>query len=98
MDKRIPREDFGTVADLVLEAIRNSREDDVTSPDGVEEFLDEVAIYDLEAKTDDRTDFSVAFYQEDAPLTGFCVRSRLGMMFPLLDGDAQRTSSSSRRE
>ena len=29
MDKRIPREDFGTVADLVLEAIRNSREDDV---------------------------------------------------------------------
>ncbi len=86
MDKRIPREDFGTVADLVLEAIRNSREDDVTSPDGVEEFLDEVAIYDLEAKTDDRTDFSVAFYQEDAPLTGFCVRSRLGMMFPLLDG------------
>ena len=47
---------------------------------------DEVAIYDLEAKTDDRTDFSVAFYDESAPLTGFCVRSRLGMMLPLLDG------------
>ena len=86
MDKRIPREDFGTVADLVLEAIRNSREDEVTSPDGVEEFLDEVAIFDLEAKTDDRTDFSVAFYSVDAPLTGFCVRSRLGMMLPLMDG------------
>ncbi|MCI5743720.1 HpaII family restriction endonuclease [Phocaeicola faecicola] len=86
MDKHIPREDFGTVADLVLEAIRNSREDEVTSPDGVEEFLDEVAIFDLEAKTDDRTDFSVAFYSVDAPLTGFCVRSRLGMMLPLMDG------------
>lgn len=45
-----------------------------------------MAIYDLEAKTDDRTDFSVAFYDESAPLTGFCVRSRLGMMLPLLDG------------
>lgn len=39
-----------TVAELILHAIRNSRQDDVTSPDGVEEFLDEVAIYDLEAK------------------------------------------------
>ncbi|WP_300728379.1 HpaII family restriction endonuclease [uncultured Bacteroides sp.] len=86
MDKRVPREDFETVAELVLQAIRNCREDDVTSPDGVEEFLDEVAIYDLEAKTDDRTDFSVAFYSIDAPLTGFCVRSRLGLMFPLIDG------------
>ena len=86
IDKRIPREDFATVAELVYAAIRQSREDDVTSPDGVEEFLDEVAIFDLEAKTDDRTDFSVAFYSVDAPLTGFCVRSRLGMMIPLLDG------------
>lgn len=86
IDKVVPREDFATVADLILEGIRSTREDDVTSPDGVEEFLDEVAIFDLEAKTDDRTDFSVAFYTKDAPLTGFCVRSRLGMMFPLLDG------------
>ncbi|MCI5579702.1 MAG: HpaII family restriction endonuclease [Phocaeicola plebeius] len=86
LDKRVPREDFATVADLVLQALRESRGNDVSSPDGVEEFLDEVAIFDLEAKTDDRTDFSVAFYRVDAPLTGFCVRSRLGSMTPLLDG------------
>ncbi len=86
IDKRIPREDFAAVTDLILGGIRSSRTDDVTSPDGVEEFLDEVAIFDLEAKTDDRTDFSVAFYSADAPLTGFCVRSRLGAMFPLIDG------------
>ena len=86
MDKRIPREDFGIVADLVFQGIKNSRENDVTSPDGVEEFLDEVAIFDLEAKTDDRTDFSVAFYDASAPLVGFCVRSRLGLMIPLIDG------------
>ena len=67
MDKRVPREDFAVVADLVYQGIKNSRENDVTSPDGVEEFLDEVAIYDLEAKTDDRTDFSVAFYDASAP-------------------------------
>ena len=86
IDKRIPREDFDAVAQLVLEALRNSRDNEVTSPDGVEEFLDEVAIYDLEAKTDDRTDFHVAFYSMDTPLVGFCVRSKLSPMFPLLDG------------
>ena len=86
IDKRIPREDFDTVAHLVLDAIKNTNENDVLSPDGVEEFLDEVAIYDLEAKTDDRTDFHVAFYSMDTPLVGFCVRSKLSPMFPLLDG------------
>lgn len=86
IDKLIPREDFETVAHLILEAVKNSRENEVTSPDGVEEFLDEVAIYDLEAKTDDRTDFYVAFYTINTPLVGFCVRSKLSPMFPLLDG------------
>lgn len=86
MDKRIPREDFGVVATLILEAIRNNSEGMVTSPDGVEEFLDEAAIYDLEAKTDDRTDFYVTFYNMDTPPVGFCVRSKLGQMNPLLDG------------
>ena len=86
IDKLIPREDFDTVAELVLDAIKQSKNMDVTSPDGVEEFLDEVAIFDLEAKTDDRTDFHVAFYNEHTPLVGFCVRSKLSPMFPLLDG------------
>ena len=86
IDKLVPREDFATVAGLVLDAVKASRENDVTSPDGVEEFLDEVAIFDPEAKTEDRTDFYVAFYHKDAPLVGFCVRSRLSPMFPLLDG------------
>ena len=86
VDKRIPREDFATVAELVFDAVKQSKEYDVMSPDGVEEFLDEVAIFDLEAKTDDRTDFYVAFYDVNAPLVGFCVRSRLSLMFPLLDG------------
>ena len=86
IDKRVPREDFAAVCDLILEGIRSSSADEVTSPDGVEEFLDEVCIYNLEARTDDRTDFSVAFYSADAPVVGFSVRSRLGVMFPLLDG------------
>ena len=86
IDKQIPREDFAAVTELIFAAVKESRENDVMSPDGVEEFLDEVAIYDLEAKTDDRTDFYVAFYSIEAPLVGFCVRSRLGTMFPLLDG------------
>ena len=79
-------EDFGIVADLILKAVKSSSENDVTSPDGVEEFLDEAAIFDLEAKTEDRTDFSIAFWHSEAPLRGFNVRSRLSAMNPLLDG------------
>ena len=70
IDKRIAREDFDIVSGLILTAMKSSSEDDVTSPEGVEEFLDEAAIFDLEAKTDDRTDFSVAFWHPEAPLTG----------------------------
>ena len=62
VEKSIPREDFATVADLILDAIKNSSADEVTSPDGVEEFLDEAGIFDLEARTEDRTDFSIAFW------------------------------------
>ena len=85
-DQRFPREDFGIVADLILKGIRESRENEVTSPEGVEEFLDAVAIFDLEAKTEDRTDFHIAFYDAKAPLMGFTVRCRLAPMNPLLDG------------
>jgi type II restriction enzyme len=84
--RRIPREDFDTVARLVWEAVRTTEGEDVTSPDGVEEFLDELAIYDLAAQTDDRTDFHVALYAEDAPLEGVSVRCMVGRQFPLLDG------------
>lgn len=84
--KSMPREDFGIVADLILQAVKSSPENDVASPEGVEEFLDEAAIFDLEAKTEDRTDFSITFWHPKAPLRGFNVRSRLGVMNPLLDG------------
>lgn len=59
--KSMPREDFGIVADLILQAVKSSSENDVVSPEGVEEFLDEAAIFDLEAKTEDRTDFPLHF-------------------------------------
>jgi len=86
IDKVVSRKTFGDVANAVLAAMKGSSEDLVLSPDGVEEFLDEVAIFDLEARTDDRTDFYVAFYHVDAPLIGFNVRSRMSAMNPLLDG------------
>ncbi len=55
-------------------------------PTGWKEFLDEAGIFDLEARTEDRTDFSIAFWHPEAPLAGFNVRSRLSTMNPLLDG------------
>lgn len=54
--------------------------------DGVEEFLDEVVIYDLEVKMDDCIDFYVVFYSIEVLLVGFCVCFCLGIMFLLLDG------------
>lgn len=81
-----PRADFGEAADYVLDILKHSSGEEVEVPDGLEGFLDAVRIYDLEAKTDDRTDFKIAFWQKDAPLTGFCVRCRLSPMNPLLDG------------
>ncbi|WP_321332092.1 HpaII family restriction endonuclease [uncultured Bacteroides sp.] len=86
MDKKLPREDFAAIAKLILAAIKSSQTDEVTSPDEVEAFLDEIAIFNLEARTEDRTDLSVAFWHQEAPLTGFSIRSRLGRMNPLLDG------------
>lgn len=70
----------------MLDILKHSSGEEVEVPDGLEGFLDAVRIYDLEAKTDDRTDFKIAFWQKDAPLTGFCVRCRLSPMNPLLDG------------
>lgn len=81
-----PRTDFGEAADYVLDILKHSSGEEVEVPDGLEGFLNAVRIYDLEAKTDDRTDFKVAFWQKDAPLTGFCVRCRLSPMNPLLGG------------
>ena len=82
----IPREDFGTVATMILSAIKSSNEDEIESPEEVEAFLDTIAIFDLEARTEDRTDFSIAFWSADAPVSGINVRSRLTSMNPLLDG------------
>lgn len=81
-----PREDFGDAAEIILHLLKTESGETIEVSEGLEAFLDAVNIYDLEAKTDDRTDFSVAFWTPDAPLTGFCVRCRLSPMNPLLDG------------
>lgn len=83
---RFPREDFGDAAELVLHLLKNVSGEEVEMTEGLEAFLDAVNIFDLEAKTEDRTDFSVAFWHPEAPLTGFNVRCRLTPMNPLLDG------------
>ena len=86
MDKRVPREYFKAAAELIANAMKRTHTDGMESPDGVEEFLDEIAVYDLEAKTDDRTDYHIGFWTVEAPLVGFRVCSRLAPMNPLLDG------------
>ena len=86
-EQNIPREDFGGAAEIILELLKTTAgSDTIEVPEGLEGFLDAINIYDLEAKTEDRTDFSVAFWHAEAPLTGFNVRCRLSSMNPLLDG------------
>lgn len=86
-EKSIPREDFAGAADCLLDLLKSSGGmDTVEVPEPVEAFLNVLNIYDLEAKTEDRTDFSVAFWHPDAPVSGFNVRCRLSSMNPLLDG------------
>lgn len=82
----IPREDFGAAAELVLHLLKNVPGEEIEISEELEAFLDAVNIFNLEAKTEDRTDFSVAFWHAEAPLTGFSVRCRLSPMNPLLDG------------
>lgn len=84
--QRVPREDFGAAADFILQLLKNVSGEEIEVPEELEAFLDAVNIYDLESRTDDRTDFSVAFWSPEAPLTGFNVRCRLTPMNPLLDG------------
>ncbi|MCI1647972.1 MAG: HpaII family restriction endonuclease [Bacteroides sp.] len=83
----IAREDFSAAADCLLDLLKSSSGMDMVEvPQSIEGFLDALNIYDLEAKTEDRTDFSVAFWHTDAPMSGFNVRCRLSPMNPLLDG------------
>ena len=84
--ERFPRADFDEAARMVLDLLQGTSGEEVEVSDALEGFLDAVRIYDLEAKTDDRTDFKVAFWDVEAPLSGFHVRCRLSPMNPLLDG------------
>ena len=86
MDESFPREDFATVAALILDALKQERSEEVEAPEGVEGFLDALKIYDMEARTDDRTDFYITFHDDSFPPMGFRIYSRLCAMMPLLDG------------
>lgn len=85
-EARFPREDFEAAAADILDLLKSVTGEEVEVPEELEGFLDALNIYNLEARTEDRTDFSIAFWSPDAPLTGFCVRCRLSPMNPLLDG------------
>ena len=82
----VPREDFLMASNVLLELLKTVSGDSVEVPDEIEVFLDAVKIFNLEAKTEDRTDFHIAFWHPEAPLSGFNVRCRLSPMNPLLDG------------
>ncbi len=86
MDECFPREDFAIVSAMLLKALKTPGTDEIEAPEGVEAFLDALKIYDMEAQTEDRTDFHIVFHDDSFPPMGFRVYSRLCGMLPLLDG------------
>ena len=77
---------FDALANALLQLLKSGNSQDIEVSDEIEEVLDELKIYDLEANTDDRTDFTVTFDAPHCQPEGLVVRSRLGSMNPLLDG------------
>lgn len=86
MDECFPREDFSTVASMILALLKKGGEEELESPDGVEGFLDALKIFDLVARTDDRTSFYIALHDTTFPPVGLRIQSRLCGYTPLLDG------------
>ncbi len=85
MNARFPREDFAAAAEWLLSRLKQQGSEtiDITELEG---FLNALAIYDMEAQTDDRTDLHLALWSPDAPLTGMRLHSRLCSNPPLFVG------------
>lgn len=81
-----PRALMEALANALLQLLRTSDAQELEVPDEVEEVLDVLKIYDLEAQTDDRTDLLLTLDCEAARPVGLRVFCRLGTMNPLLDG------------
>lgn len=84
VDEHFPREDFRQAAMLLRQAMAQG-----TSPVDISElegFLDALAIYDMEAQTEDRTDMHLQLWSLQGPMVGVRVQSRLCGYLPLLDG------------
>lgn len=86
IEKRIARKQLGKMADAIFLLLKSSPGEEIESSEELELFLDEMSIYDLEARTEDRTDLHITFWNTGAPSYGFGIRSRIGGMDPLLDG------------
>jgi len=84
MDVRYPRKDFGVAADFLLQELQKGGE--VLRLDDLERFLDALKIYDMEARTEDRTDLHVTLWNTGGPRLGLRIQSRLCGYLPLLDG------------
>lgn len=82
----ISRTRFGEIADKILSAMKGIVDDTMPSPDGVEEFLDELKIHNIDSRTQERINLGLKLWNADMPVSGTIIRSRLSRMHPLLDG------------
>lgn len=84
-DIRIPRKDFAQAAAYLVERYRAAEAEQVDIT-GLHGFLDAIDIFDLQARTDDRTAFHIRLFHPSAPFLGVRLQSALGLWLPLLDG------------
>lgn len=86
IDKKISRTVFSKKAVDILELIKTASDIDILSTNEIESFLDEIQLFDLEAKTQDRTTFHLTFFDKRVKPMGIAFFSKYGKQKILLDG------------
>ncbi len=84
--REIPNAVVAHIADLVLELLHSGTEGLIASTKEIEDFLDEIALYDLAALSKDGYPMSVSLSDTEESLTTCKLWSRLDTANPLLDG------------
>lgn len=87
VDLLVPRNLFSEKADEILTLISSKDAvGGVESSEQIERFLDSIQLFDLEAKTQDRTDFHLIFFDKRMSPLGVSLFSRIGKQKFILDG------------
>lgn len=82
----IERKHIKEATQALFALIKTGDEDCIIVDDEIEKLLDTMSIYNLEAKTNDKTDLHISLVGDENDYSGFIIRSRVGSLTSLLNG------------